>query len=830
MGNKTTKTYGGTGNPDEKKKVEVGNSNSMKEYMSSANEEAKEDSLPKNDSLQKLIETCDEKGHLEEYKECKSNIEKLIEIQEQSRNMNSRKGAEYGKFIWNWINAIKDVIESIPSPRSWEASYDKANMFSKRWNWVIKQHAADFESFAKSLAPTVVSQEILNEAFKLASDKVSALENGHANEPEDLLVSVLAVTEALQRLIPNAEDYVDNFGTLETDRNNLENKLKKICESRVVEIGSEKMAAKLESYSEKFITFFKGSPNLGVKAARILELAKASEVADQVNKVPKCLLDLEAASTFSQKDIKQLSGNISSAAERLVRIISKEANSIVLELTKPTEMWREEFDRISHKQINELRYNSSVKSELDKNKMSILYVSWSDVARSKGSCVGPNITDMQFFAIPPLALRPAAPRYLDLDEGLFCSFPAVRSPNFTDEVDIRTASNYTFKVRNIEGQINEVSMEYFLKHIGRYITDLEPEANWGDEIDVKEGNMQVSSQFSVLPLLESADYKVELGISAFGYQKKNLHIVIGPNGDLGWAPEGPGYKRIFFRDTAGTMDAIVLACEDYFEGSKYISNLICRFALGYAQELRAIALVPEDRVDVSKAFFKEPPENESIAEEAKRYARVENKLIHIQIEIERGGGVGDFFAKKMFSCDGLTQIARDWESKRDPLGFVKSTRSKIMESIDEQIARNKLDYMSISQKEINPYKRGFGTCIPECAIMKGSFSDDLMCGLRSNEKAAPNLGLLLARVQMGDSVGRADETDVIPNESTRSTGVPVRVTEMFYSVARNAKFTKPRIYRFMQQMSFATRALQLPRGSLVTGKGNWGEKNPPMEL
>merc|ERR1719220_2585637 len=126
--------------------------------------------------------------------------------------------------------------------------------------------------------------------------------------------------------------------------------------------------------------------------------------------------------------------------------------------------------------------------------------------------------------------------------------------------------------------------------------------------------------------------------------------------------------------------------------------------------------------------------------------------------------------------------------------------------------------MSISQKEINPYKRGYGSCIAECAIMKDSDMDGITFGFRSKEKAAPNLGLLLARVQMGDSVGRADQTDVIPNESIRSTGVPVRVTEMFYSVARNAKFTKPRIYRFMQQMSFATRALQLPHGSVVTGK------------
>ena len=94
----------------------------------------------------------------------------------------------------------------------------------------------------------------------------------------------------------------------------------------------------------------------------------------------------------------------------------------------------------------------------------------------------------------------------------------------------------------------------------------------------------------------------------------------------------------------------------------------------------------------------------------------------------------------------------------------------------------------------------------------------------------PDLGLLLARVEMGDSVGRADHTDCIPFGSKRSKGVAVRVTEMFYSVAKNAEFTQPRIYRFMQQMSFAKRAGDLAHGSLVTGEGNWGEDPPPITL
>jgi len=359
----------------------------------------------------------------------------------------------------------------------------------------------------------------------------------------------------------------------------------------------------------------------------------------------------------------------------------------------------------------------------------------------------------------------------------------------------------------------------------------------------KKEKMQVASQFSVLPLLECANHKVDLGISAFGYQKKNLHIIIGPNGDLGWAPEGPGYKRIFFRDTAGIMDAVVSACDPYFGGSKYICNLIARFVLGFGQELRAIALVPEDRQEVSRSFFKAPVINESIEEEAQRYAKVENKLIHIQIEMVRGEEKSDFVANEMFTCDGLTQIAKDLKSKKNVLSRVSRIRKKISQEMENEVNSHQLDYKSVIHKDLpNPYMltgKAGDIAYGPCFVGLGACESYAMCSLDTAppfgeapraSRGHPNLGLLLARVQMGDSVGRADHTDSIPFGSKRSKGVAVRVTEMFYSVAKNAKFTQPRIYRFMQQMSFAKRAGDLAHGSLVTGQGSWGTKLPPITL
>jgi len=799
-----------------------------------------------NDLL-KLWQRQGSSEKFEDYKVCANYAQELIKTRERAKSLKKKEGVEYGELIREWMDAVKSLTNSIPTPRRFrEEEYEFALKVTKSYNDIMKKQGEDFEEFAGSLKLTVVSQKSIQQAISVASGKLSALasekkseiDSEEKREPQALLDAVLTVHD-LPRLIKETKKYVQDMNVFSNQHAELKKKVNEICLNRVDLTQMDKLAQDLESNKKEFFEFCQANPNISERAARIQELTKSGPMLDLLKIAPQYVLDLEAAKESkvqSSSKIESLTTKISKAADDLVDTVSNQANSIVKELTEPTVKWRDEFLTVSKKQIHELNHNSSVYNELKKNKMSILYVSWSDVGRAQGSCVGSNITDMQFFAIPPLALRPAAPRYMDLDEGLFCNFPAVRSPNFTDEVDIRTASTYSFKVRDHDGEVKTVTMAKFLEQLGKYVTDLDPSANWGDKIDEECRKMQVASQFSVLPLLKCADNEVELGISAFGYQQKNLHIVIGPNGDIGWAPEGPGYKRIFFRDTAGMFEGIVDACAPYFEGKRYICNIIYRFCTGFAQELRAISLAPEDRKEVSKAFFKTPPKNETIEEEAKRYAKVENKLIHIQIQMERGEEVGDFSSTEMFSCDGLTQIAKELERKKNLRGMVEKTRKELKDALDQKFDSNIMDYEAVAKKEQRKYGRFGQNAIAECAIIDGD-GDWLYDGMRSigaaggaRRSASPDLGLLLARVKMGDSVGRADETDVIPSGSTRTKGVAVRVTEMFYSVAVNAQFTQPRIYRFMQQMSFAKRANDLDHGSLVTGKGNWKDGKAPITL
>eukprot|EP00939_MAST-03C_sp_MAST-3C-sp1_P005424 g5424.t1 len=96
-------------------------------------------------------------------------------------------------------------------------------------------------------------------------------------------------------------------------------------------------------------------------------------------------------------------------------------------------------------------------------------------------------------------------------------------------------------------------------------------------------------------------------------------------------------------------------------------------------------------------------------------------------------------------------------------------------------------------------------------------------------KIPMDAGLNLARVKMGDDLGPAKKADKVPSGASRATGVACRVTKMFYAVAADGKVTQPRVFRFMEQMSFARRSRALLHGSLVTGKGNWTGK-APIEL
>ena len=59
----------------------------------------------------------------------------------------------------------------------------------------------------------------------------------------------------------------------------------------------------------------------------------------------------------------------------------------------------------------------------------------------------------------------------------------------------------------------------------------------------------------------------------------------------------------------------------------------------------------------------------------------------------------------------------------------------------------------------------------------------------------------------------------------------MRLTKMYYAVAKDGLVTAERVERFCDQMSFERRHRKLEHGSLVTGKGSWGgPEDAPIKL
>lgn len=258
--------------------------------------------------------------------------------------------------------------------------------------------------------------------------------------------------------------------------------------------------------------------------------------------------------------------------------------------------WQKAFVNLSRGQVDRLRGDVAVRAQLERDALQVVWRQWVDNERTFSSDEGKNTTDITLFAMSPQQFW--HPTYGKSDDDCVV-FPAIRAPNYSDEVDVvGDTSGIQFDAKNqFEELLRGTSLRNFLENLGDFIPGLE-QRNWSDAID--DTPLQTSSQFSIIP---APNGRADVGIAAFGHQCTNLHIVISPSGDMGWAIEKPGAQRIFFRDASG-------------------------------RKLHSISLVPEEREDVKEAFFKLETRDETVEEEKQRYEKVQNRLVHIQITMD----------------------------------------------------------------------------------------------------------------------------------------------------------------------------------------------------
>lgn len=125
-------------------------------------------------------------------------------------------------------------------------------------------------------------------------------------------------------------------------------------------------------------------------------------------------------------------------------------------------------------------------------------VAWEDTARTKNSCLGPNISDMTLVTYPGKNLRPQGGR-------LPCNLmPVIRKPNFADVTyDVPIES---FKLLSDEGKV--VSLKTFLESYN---------VEGGNKVLCDRDNVVLTStQCCILPVEKGK--KTEFAVQLFNYQ------------------------------------------------------------------------------------------------------------------------------------------------------------------------------------------------------------------------------------------------------------------------------------------------------------------------
>lgn len=123
-------------------------------------------------------------------------------------------------------------------------------------------------------------------------------------------------------------------------------------------------------------------------------------------------------------------------------------------------------------------------------------VSWEDTGRSKGSCWGPNITDMT------LRCRNK-------------NMPVLRKPNFADVTADRSLDDFTVMVGNEDGSpLTQITLKEYLTNIQKYTDN----TNIKNLLLDRDNTILTSAQACVLPL---EDGQVEFCVQMYNYQSNH---------------------------------------------------------------------------------------------------------------------------------------------------------------------------------------------------------------------------------------------------------------------------------------------------------------------
>lgn len=139
--------------------------------------------------------------------------------------------------------------------------------------------------------------------------------------------------------------------------------------------------------------------------------------------------------------------------------------------------------------------------------LDVLDLTWEDTGRYKGSCVGPNISDM---TIQVAHVERGAPRVTCM--------PVIRFPNFSDKTADVSIDDVFVRVGNERGKpLARVSLRDYLRDLRKYLSN--PSSWTGSETSLlapREKEVLVSAQACFLPVPRNG--KAEFNPVLFNYQ------------------------------------------------------------------------------------------------------------------------------------------------------------------------------------------------------------------------------------------------------------------------------------------------------------------------
>lgn len=183
---------------------------------------------------------------------------------------------------------------------------------------------------------------------------------------------------------------------------------------------------------------------------------------------------------------------------------------------------------VDNSSIESLKYDSNTDNLASRYGLNISSKAWEDTGRTKGSCWGPNISDMT----------------LCVGER---NMPIIRKPNFSDLTSDQDISSFNLTVGNENGSnLKQIPLKEYLENITKY-TDAKVTGNLYNSRDLK---ILTSAQACILPL---KDGQVEFAVRLYNYQSSvkpavlvivsssqgtSAHFVLGRNNVLDFNKNG----------------------------------------------------------------------------------------------------------------------------------------------------------------------------------------------------------------------------------------------------------------------------------------------------